>query len=144
MPRIGMITIVGSLAACLFFACGDKNAPLSPAGTGGSSVGGVGGSGGEGGSIPGIDGGTGIDAEGAGGSVAVSYKDDIVPLLTKSCSCHTSGAIAPALDTYANVKAAAAASEAAIDDGSMPIAGPLPADEEALFEAWVNAGAPNN
>jgi len=144
MPRIGMITIVGSLAACLFFACGDKNAPLSPAGTGGSAGSGVGGSGGEGGSSPGIDGGVGIDADGTGGSVGVSYKDDIVPLLTKSCSCHTSGAIAPALDTYANVKASASASEAAIDDGTMPIAAPLSAADAALFESWVNAGAPNN
>ena len=136
MPRFGMITMVGIFAACLFFACGDKNAPLSPAATGGSA-----GGGGEGGAGPGIDGGGGL---GSGGSTGVSFSVDILPLLEKSCSCHVTGSIAPALNNYANVKSSADAANTAIKSGSMPIAGSLSAADQALFQSWVSAGTPNN
>ncbi len=133
MPRIRMMTIVGTLAACMLFACGDKNAPLSPSGMGGTL-----GGGGEGGSGPTIDGGGG-----SGGSPGVSFAVDILPLMKRACDCHVSGSIAPALNNYANVKAAASASNAAIKEGSMPIGAPLSAADQALFESWVNAGMPN-
>ena len=139
MPRLGMITMVGIFAACLFFACGDKNAPLSPAATGGSA-----GGGGEGGAGPGIDGGGGLGSGGSTGSTGVSFSADIMPLLEKSCSCHVTGSIAPALNNYANVKSSADAANTAIKNGSMPITGPLSAADQALFASWVSAGTPNN
>jgi hypothetical protein len=139
MPRIGLVTIVGTLAACLFFACGDKNDPLQPVAAGGS----VGG-GGQGGSDPGIDGGCGQGGAGGGGSTGVSFAADIMPLVEKSCSCHVTGSIAPALGNYAQVKASATASNIAIKDGSMPIVAPLSAAEQALFASWISAGMPNN
>ena len=137
MPRTGLIAIVGTLAACLFFACGDKNAPLTPTATGGTP-----GGGGDGGGAPGIDGGCGQG--GSGGSTGVSFTLDILPLMEKSCSCHVTGSIAPALNNYANVKASATASNTAIQNGSMPIAGPLSAADQALFSSWISAGMPNN
>jgi hypothetical protein len=126
MLRMGTVICVGMFAASLFLACGDKNDPLSPYGAGGM-----------GGGSPGIDG-------GMGGSPAVSFAADIMPLLQKSCSCHVTGSVAPALNNYANAKAAADASNSAIQEGSMPIAGPLSESDKALFQSWVSAGAPNN
>jgi hypothetical protein len=116
----------------MFFACGDKNAPLPPTATGGSL-----GGGGEGGT-PAIDGG------GNGGSTGVSFAADILPLMKRACDCHVSGSIAPALNNYANVKASASASSAAIKEGSMPITGPLSPADQTLWESWVSAGMPNN
>jgi hypothetical protein len=119
MPRTAILGLVAALVVGLLLGCGDKNAPLFSGGSGGAGGGGAGGS-------------------------NVSFAADIQPLLAKSCSCHVLGANAPALDTYANVKAAAQASSAAIADGTMPISGPLSAAEQALFDSWLAAGMPNN
>jgi hypothetical protein len=125
MFRIGTVVCVGMLAASLFLACGDKNAPLSPYGAGGM------------GGIPEPDSGT-------GGSLATSFAADIMPLLEKSCSCHVTGSTTPALGDYASVKAVADASNTAIQQDGMPPGGPLSAADKALFQSWVSAGAPNN
>jgi hypothetical protein len=173
MVRIGTAAAVGTLTACLLFACGDKNYPLSPSATGGAAgtgLGGVaetGGTSGEGGTIqPGIDGGEDIDggmavdggitgaggvtgaggASGTGGSTGttVSFKLQIMPLLEKSCSCHVTGGFSPLLDNYADTKAAASASNQAIKDGTMPPGGSLSAADQALFQSWIDAKTPNN
>jgi hypothetical protein len=135
MSRIGMISLVATIAAGLLFACGDKNAPLSPGGTGGAA------DGGGGGSTPGLDGACGVVSN---PSTGVSFAADIKPLLAKSCSCHVTGSIAPALKDHVSVSASAEASSAAIANGSMPISAPLSAEEQALFESWLKAGKPNN
>jgi hypothetical protein len=126
-----MIGLVATVAVGLLLACGDKNAPFSPGGSGGAAD--AGGSG-----TPGLDGACGVVSTG------VSFAADIQPLLAKSCSCHVTGSIAPLLDNYANVKASAEASAAAIANGSMPIGAPLSAAEQALFASWLQAGMPNN
>jgi hypothetical protein len=134
MSRIGMLSLVAIIAVGLLLACGDKNAPLSPGGAGGAP------DGGGGGGYPGLDGACGVPTPSPG----VSFVADIQPLLTKSCSCHVTGSSAPLLNNYANVKASAEASRTAITNGSMPISAPLSAEEQALFESWLQAGMPNN
>jgi hypothetical protein len=126
MSRTGMIALVVTAVVGLLLACGDKNAPLFPSGGGGGSSG--------------RDGAFDVVGESAG----VSFAGDIQPLLAKSCSCHVTGSIAPALTNYASVKASAEPSRVAIANGSMPIEGPLSAAEQALFESWLQAGMPNN
>jgi hypothetical protein len=132
MSRIGTIALAATVAVGLLFACGDKNAPLSPSGEPAGDDSGAGGSSG---------GGDGGDIKPSGG---VSFSADIMPLLTKSCSCHVTGSIPPALNNYASVKASAEVSATAIAEGSMPIAAPLSPAEQALFQSWLKAGMPNN
>jgi hypothetical protein len=153
--------IVGSLAVCLFFACGDKQNPRgdvpSDGGSTGTGAGGVTGTGGstENSPIDGssIDADDSIDGGGAGGATSVpdaaptasvSYALQIAPLVQKSCSCHVSLGTAPPLNNYANTKANASASNSAIAAGTMPPGSPLSAADKALFQAWIAAGTPNN
>ncbi len=132
MSRIGIVALVAATSVGFLFACGDKNAPLTPVPTvppdGGGST------------TVGIDGACGVTPP----STGVSFKADIQPLLVKSCSCHVSGSVPPLLDSYANVKASAEISNAAIANGTMPISGPLSPAEQALFAGWLQAGLPNN
>jgi len=172
MVRIASALIVGSLSACVFFACGDKNAKPSPYATnGGTTASGVGGAGstggttgaggnagtgaggsvGTGGTTSAVGGTTGGGGSAAGGTTSstVSYAATIAPLMKANCAtsgCHAgSDPIAGiALDTYANVSANAAAASDAIQTGSMPPDGPLTPAEQKAFQDWVTAGAPNN
>ena len=76
----------------------------------------------------------------------MSYSKQIAPLIKASCSCH--GASNPQagvnLSTYAGAKANAAAANDVIQGGAMPPSGQLSAADMALFQAWVDAGEPNN
>ena len=71
------------------------------------------------------------------------YIDDIKSLMANQCvGCHSPGAIAPDLSSYAGVKAAASVALAAMQNGTMPKAGPLPAAQIAGFKSWVDAKTP--
>lgn len=87
----------------------------------------------------------GVDLLGQPHAVAVSYTNDIRPILNNHCiTCH-SGSGAPRgiqLDSFAAAKANAAAANAAVQSGLMPLVGSLTADEKALLQAWVDAGTP--
>jgi hypothetical protein len=88
---------------------------------------------------------SGVDFSGQPHVVAVSYTNDIRPILNNHCiTCH-SGSGAPRgikLDSFADAKANAAAANAAVQSGLMPLVGSLTADEKALLQAWVDAQAP--
>ncbi len=114
MVRIASALIAASLSACLFFACGDKNAQPSPyAISGGATASGVGGASGTGGSTGGtvgaggstdtgsLDSGSGDlggttsaggTASGSGGAAGgtttatVTYSKTIAPLMAASCA----------------------------------------------------------
>jgi hypothetical protein len=100
------------------------------------------------------------DADGAAAEPAISgsvtYFKDIKPFVDAKCvRCHIDGTVAPfSLDSYDKAKQHAAFSRAAINAGKMP---PwqfedgcneyrgnysLSAQEKALFNAWVEQGAP--
>lgn len=73
----------------------------------------------------------------------VYYLDTVKQLLQARCTgCHSAGGTPPQLDTYANAVANATASLSAIQAGRMPKAGPLAADEQTAFSAWIDAGTP--
>jgi hypothetical protein len=76
------------------------------------------------------------------GSTRVTFATDIFPLLKKSCSCHVERSVGPALDSYSNVLSAANNSNTAIQNGTMPLSGPLSATDRALFQSWIDAGKP--
>ncbi|MBI5507902.1 MAG: hypothetical protein HY903_04005 [Deltaproteobacteria bacterium] len=86
---------------------------------------------------------------------AVSYAGDIRPLFESYClPCHSATAAdrqgAPAglnFDTYAEASANAALANSVIQPGLMPpdFLGRAPTDgERCRFQAWVDAGAPDN
>jgi hypothetical protein len=111
-------------------------------GHGGSSSNGTGGAAGAGGAA---DAGTKSD----GSTSAVSYAKDIQPLLTANCAtsgCH--GASNPQagidLTSYAKVKPNATTVNSVIQRGMMPPSGALSAANKKLFQAWIDAGTPNN
>lgn len=92
---------------------------------------------------------------GDGGSTcdttAMSYANDILPILQANCySCHTeaSNVSGNPFDTYAKLKNYVNAGRvvARINDPTnpMPPTGLLPQCDRDKIEAWVNAGAPNN
>jgi hypothetical protein len=131
------LTIIGSLTLGLLFACGDKINPQGDyqTGTGGSI-----------GPTPtgGVDGGEQTEAGPPGNTV--SFVNDVMPLLKKSCLCHVLGGEAPLLDTYSNVKTNARVSMQSIQAGDMP---PPPqsllsASDKNILQSWINAGYPNN
>jgi|WetSurMetagenome_2_1015567.scaffolds.fasta_scaffold674380_2 hypothetical protein len=119
MSRFG-----SAIALCILsfpFACGDKILPTDPNAPKG----------------------------GAGGTTtvppAVSYAQDIQPLLEKYCtSCHSSsGGQNPYLDTYTTAKNGAASSLAEVQNGGMPPgSAKMQPSEVALLEAWINAQEP--
>lgn len=87
-----------------------------------------------------------------------TWHQDIAPIVAERCgACHAAGGAAPfALDTPQMAAAMAPASLAAIESGSMPpwMGDPdcrtyqnsrlMPADEIALFRAWVEAAPPSD
>jgi hypothetical protein len=80
-----------------------------------------------------------------------SYSKTIAPMMTASCAlsgCHAGSSpnLWMGLDTYANVKANAAAANSAIQAGAMPIGAgvALTAADKKNFQDWVSLGAPNN
>jgi len=156
MLRFGYVVMVGSLFACLLFACGDKGAkPFNSAG-GAAGTGMTGGSSGAGGGTGGVDGSAveaGAATGGAGGTTTatVSYKNTIAPIVAASCAvsgCHNSTdmTMGYAFDTYAGLTADLDVANAAIQSGTMPISpgADLTAADKKNFQDWVNAGAPNN
>jgi uncharacterized membrane protein len=115
-------------------------------GPGGSPPGGTGGRPGTGGSLAGGTGGARPDA-GGDATAQVSYAAQIAPLLAANCtSCH--GASNPSagisLNNHTNVKANASRANSMIQSGRMPPTGALSAANKALFQAWIDQGAPNN
>jgi uncharacterized membrane protein len=87
----------------------------------------------------------------AGDAGGPSYAKTIAPMMAASCTlsgCHEGDypAAGIGLDRYENVAANAEASNRAIQDQSMPIGAgaALTATDRQSFQAWVNAGAPNN
>jgi hypothetical protein len=98
---------------------------------------------GSGGSGGGADAGSKSD----GSSGTVSYAKDIQPLLEANCTrCHGGSRPSAGIDltSYDKVKPNAAAANSAIQKGAMPPTGALSAANKQLFQAWVNAGTPNN
>ena len=165
MLRFGYLLIVGTFVAGSLFACGDKINPKGTAPTAEGGTPGEGGTTGAGGTtdVGGIDGSVseagvseaGVSTGGASGTggtttvAGVSYKNTIAPMMTKSCAtsktCHSAGnPWSVDLDTYAGVKANAAASIASIKGGSMPPSGTFPAADLKNLQDWVTAGSPNN
>jgi uncharacterized membrane protein len=81
-----------------------------------------------------------------------SFANDIQPLLAARCApCHAVSKQGRArrgappgvdLDTYAAAREHAEDSNELIQDGSMPPAGSLSAEQRALFQAWVKQGMP--
>ena len=77
----------------------------------------------------------------------MSYSKQIAPIIKANClTCH--GGSSPQagvnLSTYAGAKANGPAANDVIQGGAMPPAGQLSAADMALFQAWVDAGEPNN
>lgn len=71
----------------------------------------------------------------------VYYKDAIGPLLERKCvNCHGVGGTIPEMADYDSTKTNAALIIAAINAGTMPPAGPLPADEKNWFKLWADGG----
>ena len=76
-------------------------------------------------------------------AIGIFYINDIKSLMANQCvGCHGPGAISPDLTSYASVKAAANSALAAMQNGSMPKAGPLPSTQIAAFKSWVDAKMP--
>jgi hypothetical protein len=95
----------------------------------------------------------GSSGGGSGGSTAgtgpasVSFANEIEPILKSNCtSCHGGARPQSGIDlsTYAGVKGAASAANAAIQGGQMPPSGQLSGTDRQLFQNWVDQGAPNN
>jgi uncharacterized membrane protein len=150
MLRFAYVVLLGSFVACSWFACGEK---LNPKGNEPTAVGGAGGST----DIGGIDAGEseagacGAPAVDAGVSAPVTYAKTIAPMVAASCAisgCHSgsSPALNIGLDTYAGLKSFADLCNSAIQNGTMPIGDgkALTDADKKNFQAWVNAGAPNN
>jgi uncharacterized membrane protein len=77
----------------------------------------------------------------------VSYATQIAPLLKANCtSCHGGSNPQSGIDlsTYANASKNANVANSAIQSGIMPPGGSLSTANKQLFQAWVNAGKPNN
>jgi len=93
------------------------------------------------------DAGKGPEVGGGDATSAVSYKNQIQPLLQTNCaSCHSGSTANAGIDvsTYANVSKNAKTINSAIQNGTMPLGSPLSAADKQLFQTWVNAGSPNN
>ncbi|MCA3016153.1 MAG: hypothetical protein INH41_27535 [Myxococcaceae bacterium] len=76
----------------------------------------------------------------ASATAAVSYERDLKPLSASRCDkCHGTGT-QPALSTYAQWKANAAAAAAAVRDRRMPADGPLDPAGVRLIQRWASGG----
>ena len=87
---------------------------------------------------------TGSTTDCNGTTASVSYQNDIQAMLASHCvNCHSpSGGRNPDLSNYLSAKANAQASLNSVQLGKMPQSGPLSADDQAKFAAWVAAGEP--
>ena len=81
----------------------------------------------------------------------VSFSTDIFPIIQMSCAttaCHTQGGFANGVfDGYAGVNAKVnngSLRQRVLVDMDMPLGGSLTDKELAIFEAWLDNGAPNN
>ncbi len=81
----------------------------------------------------------------------VKFKRDIQPIIRQNCSvpgCHVPGGTGVGLfEPFAEIKKVADNGKLrarVVDQGTMPPAGPLPANEIALIRTWIDRGAPNN
>jgi hypothetical protein len=78
----------------------------------------------------------------------VTYSNDIQPLIASKCassSCHATNAQPPDLSNYDKLKANITRVKVrAIDQRTMPAAGPLSNTEIAKIQSWIDAGTPNN
>jgi len=81
-------------------------------------------------------------------SDSVKYSADIAPLISGNCAtsgCHVAGAQVPDLSTYAGLKANIDRVKVrAIDEKTMPAAGPLSNANIARLQKWIDQGALNN
>lgn len=84
-------------------------------------------------------------------TTAVSYADDIVPLLQGQCNtagCHTAGGTGNGIfENHAAVLAKVnngSMQDRVLDQRDMPPAGTLSDCQIATFQAWLTAGAPDN
>ena len=70
----------------------------------------------------------------------VNYADDMESLIEFRClACHGNGT-SPNLVGFANAKAKAGRMNARVQAGTMPPGNPLSAEEQALFQAWIDGG----
>lgn len=75
-----------------------------------------------------------------GGAKLVGY-DQLKSFIDGKCAtCHAAGATAPDLSDYAKAKAGGVRSNVRIQANTMPPGGGLTADEQALFQQWVDGG----
>jgi hypothetical protein len=75
----------------------------------------------------------------------VTYNDNIKSYVDMNCAtagCHRAGGQSPALTNYAEVKAAATASNSRIQAGTMPQGSPASAAQKEMFQQWVTDGTP--
>jgi hypothetical protein len=81
-------------------------------------------------------------------TTTIKYSTDIQPIISGNCaisSCHVSGAQVPDLSDYAKLKANIDRVQVrAIEQKSMPAAGPLSNANLAKLQKWIDAGALNN
>lgn len=81
-------------------------------------------------------------------SVVVKYSTDIQPLIASKCatsSCHAANRQFPDLSTFDKLKANITRVKfRAIEQKTMPAAGPLSNTEIAKLQSWIDAGSPNN
>ncbi|MES2780247.1 MAG: hypothetical protein V4651_10165 [Bacteroidota bacterium] len=78
----------------------------------------------------------------------VTYTSDIQPLIAANCAvpgCHVAGATFPDLSSYTGLKNnITAVKTRAIDQQTMPAAGPMSSADIAKLQSWIDAGALNN
>lgn len=78
----------------------------------------------------------------------VTYNGDIKPLIAARCAtsgCHVTNATFPDLSDYDKLKANITRVKVrAIDQRTMPAAGPLSNADIAKLQSWIDAGTPNN
>jgi len=77
----------------------------------------------------------------------ISYKTDIAPIMSANCtSCHNANQASAGinLSSYANVAKYASSSLNAMNNGSMPPAGKLPAGTIQKLNCWISQGKLNN
>jgi PBP1b-binding outer membrane lipoprotein LpoB len=76
----------------------------------------------------------------------VTYSSDIQPLIASNCAssnCHQSGATSPDLSDYTKLTANITRVKVrAIDEKTMPSAGPLSNADIAKLQSWIDARTP--
>lgn len=89
---------------------------------------------------PAGDDGAADDGSDDGAAALVGY-DQVKDFIDSKCvTCHAAGATAPDLSGYAKAKAGGVRSNVRIQANTMPPGGGLSAEEQALFQQWVDGG----